>query len=745
MSTAQPHDASADDGAAAPQAEAPTERGDALAPGTRIDGLQIERVIAGSGFSFVYEARDLALECSVALKEYLPGAIARRSEHRVVARSAPHAHAFEQGKRAFMQEAQMLARCDHPALVRVTRLWASHGTAYRTMPLYMGRSLLAARHAMSAPPDETWLRSLLDDLLGALEAVHDAGYVHRRVLPSNILVRTSGRAVLMDFDAVRHTLMSDKAQSLMAALDTALAIEPDFATDQLPQTAASDLHALAATLHFCVTGQPPALAGSRLQRDSLAQVLVRLRDAHPALRYDPALVGAIDRALHPDPAQWPQSVGQFREWLAVGKRAELPGATAASPQLAGATSLAADAPGAAVTNGIPSVEATPASPDRASAKEAPTETSEASDDGGEPPHIEFFPGFGQRPGIDAAPPLGPRGGMGAGLSTPRSRDAAAGSLEAGARPASRRATSASARPGTRGFAESRFDSRLEPQQGSRADSRRDSRFAHPSIGIEGMTASRFGPDGPGSRYESVFDDDAADAGNSVFGNARRPQPPTYARRPSKLLPWGVAAGVMGLALLAVWKMQDQREYDRVLVELARNAPPPAFGPASAPALPSTASAPSATIAAPGTSDTPPATDPIGLPSAAAAAAGLAAAGATAAVPPPSSRSVAEISLPQEPTSAGPRSSATLEAEEPPLAARRERSSTRRSSSTARAEAARAEAAARAESARTRNPRDACGNRTQFALYRCMETQCARAQWTRHPTCIRFRSGGDIEG
>ena len=41
-----------------------------------------------------------------------------------------------------------------------------------------------------------------------------------------------------------------------------------------------------------------------------------------------------------------------------------------------------------------------------------------------------------------------------------------------------------------------------------------------------------------------------------------------------------------------------------------------------------------------------------------------------------------------------------------------------------------------------NPRAACGSRTNFALFRCMETQCGTARFSRHPQCVEFRNQQD---
>ena len=49
-----------------------TEMGDALAPGTRLDEFEIDRVLGAGGFGVTYLARDLSLDAWRAVKEYLP-------------------------------------------------------------------------------------------------------------------------------------------------------------------------------------------------------------------------------------------------------------------------------------------------------------------------------------------------------------------------------------------------------------------------------------------------------------------------------------------------------------------------------------------------------------------------------------------------------------------------------------------------------------------------------------------------
>jgi serine/threonine protein kinase len=290
---------------------------DALPPGTRLDEYRIDRVLHSGGFSIVYLATDVALERVLAIEEYLPAPIAVRGEDlKVVLRSEMHAQAYERGLRAFTEEAELLARCDHPSLLRVYRGWQANGTAYRAMPYYAGTTLRQLREAMTEPPDEASMRALLDGLLGALEALHQAGGVHRGVSPDTIILGGDDRPVLLGFDAARRAIVGDRAQALMSL------VEPMFVTreqiDQTPETQPgpwTDVYALAAVVRYCIDCRPAT--GARLEGvdESLTAVLRRISARFPGLRYSAAFIDALDWALATQPHDRPQSAADFRAAL----------------------------------------------------------------------------------------------------------------------------------------------------------------------------------------------------------------------------------------------------------------------------------------------------------------------------------------------------------------------------------------------------------------------------------------------
>jgi serine/threonine protein kinase len=318
------------DEAAAPASAA--RRDDALLPGSRVDQFEIERVLATSGFGLVYLATDHAVERRVAIKEYLPDSLAVRAEDgvHVRLRADSHAEAFERGRRAFVEEAQLLARLEHPSLLRVLRHWDANGTVYRAMPYYPGTQLLRLREAMGTPPDEATLRALIDGLLEPLALLHAQGCVHREIAPGSILLLPDDRPVLMDWGAARRAIVGDQARALMTLLAPSFApLEVTAPTPDRPIGPWTDLYELGAVVRYCVSGQlpPPAALRTMPADEPIGRMLARLRLVNPSLHYSPSFIAAIDAALMPRPEDRPQSVDELRALLddhpaAIGERIE---------------------------------------------------------------------------------------------------------------------------------------------------------------------------------------------------------------------------------------------------------------------------------------------------------------------------------------------------------------------------------------------------------------------------------------
>ena len=297
----------------------PSYSHDALKPGTRLGGYQIIEVLGRGGFGIVYLALDSSLQRQVAIKEYLPAELAMRCEDgQVWVRPGADPAAYAAGMTAFLSEAKMLARFDHPSLARVHTFWEENRSAYMVMPYYDGRTLAAILAEMSAPPDEAWLRSLLTPLLSALSTLHNAQCLHLDISPDNIIVLKDGRPVLLDF-GVASRLATDKTMPLTALLNPAYApIEQYSETATLPQGPWSDLYALASVLHFAIAGRPPARATVRAMDDPqrpLAETVAARAEQYPGLAYSESFLAAIDKALAVRPRERPRSAAEFQMLL----------------------------------------------------------------------------------------------------------------------------------------------------------------------------------------------------------------------------------------------------------------------------------------------------------------------------------------------------------------------------------------------------------------------------------------------
>ena len=300
-------DASSDRRAAASSA-APN----ALPAGTRFGELEILSTLAVGGFGIIYVAQDHALQRQVAIKEYMPSMLAQRNaKSRVSVRSGSQQETFDAGLRSFVNESRLLARFDHPSLLKVYRFWEANGTAYMVMPYLQGQTLRQARRAMSQQPDEPWLRRLLTALLEALELLHTESIWHRDIAPDNVFLPYGGAApVLLDFGAARQVI-SDRAEGLTAILKPSYApIEQYAESRQLRQGPWTDLYALGAMVHELILGRTPPAATARSLGDDY-QSLVTLAPQG----YSPELLACVDWMLRVHPQDRPQSVAHLRAAL----------------------------------------------------------------------------------------------------------------------------------------------------------------------------------------------------------------------------------------------------------------------------------------------------------------------------------------------------------------------------------------------------------------------------------------------
>ena len=301
-----------------------------LPPGVRLAEFEVTQTIGEGGFGIVYLAWDHSLQRKVALKEYMPSALAYRvGQTEIRARSERHQETFEAGLKSFVNEARLLAQFDHPSLLKVYRFWEANGTAYMVMPFLEGATLRDTVRGLAEPPGEAWIVSLLAPLCDALGMLHAAQCFHRDIAPDNILLLADGgRPLLLDFGAARRVI-GDMTQALTAILKPGYAPVEQYAeVPGLKQGAWTDVYALAAVVHWMVTGKTPSPSVGRMFDNSHVPLVERA-----AGRYSPGFLAAVDRALAVMPDDRTQTIEAFRDEL-VGGAGAGSGATAAATAVA---------------------------------------------------------------------------------------------------------------------------------------------------------------------------------------------------------------------------------------------------------------------------------------------------------------------------------------------------------------------------------------------------------------------------
>lgn len=295
-----------------------------LPVGTRLADFEITGIVGEGGFGVVYLAFDHSLQRTVAIKEYMPAALAGRgADNSIVLRSQRNRETFESGLKGFINEARLLAKFDHPSLIKVYRFWEQNNTGYMVMRYYEGRTLKEMIKNESAQVTEAWLKAILKPILEALDALHKLQVLHRDISPDNIMIQQNGEAVLLDFGAARQ-IIGDMTQALTVILKPGYAPIEQYADDMsMKQGPWTDIYALSAVVYSAIAGKTPPTSVARMIRDPIEPL-----QGGDHSGFSSEFLSAIDKGLSVRPEDRPQSIDGFRELLRLDSAA-LPVSTGA--------------------------------------------------------------------------------------------------------------------------------------------------------------------------------------------------------------------------------------------------------------------------------------------------------------------------------------------------------------------------------------------------------------------------------
>jgi serine/threonine-protein kinase len=251
--------------------------------------------LARGGMATVYEAVDLRLERTVALKVMHPS-LADDAEF--VAR--------------FVREARSAARLSNPHVVAVYDQGQDDEIVFLVMeyvPSLNLREVLRDRGRLTT--QEAF--DVLEPLLVAMTAAHQAGIVHRDIKPENVLLAQDGRILVADFGLARATsTVTSATQGVLIGTVAYLAPEQVARGVADPR---SDVYAAGIVLYEMLTGAPP-FAGENAMSVAYQHVNDVVPAPSTAVTGVPAVVDAlVAGATAKDPDDRYSDASRFLEAL----------------------------------------------------------------------------------------------------------------------------------------------------------------------------------------------------------------------------------------------------------------------------------------------------------------------------------------------------------------------------------------------------------------------------------------------
>ena len=285
-----------------------------LEPGERVGAYRLEERLGEGGMGVVFRAVREPEGDEVALKVLRAELSADETFHR-----------------RFVHEARAAGEVRHKHLVPITDAGEADGRPYLAVAFVRGQTLERRLRGGALPIPE--IVRVVAHVASGLDALHNAGIVHRDVKPSNVIIDESGSANLTDFGLAKgraYTVLT-KPGMVMGTLDY---LAPEMLRGG-EATGASDIYALGCLAFECTAGRAPFADKTMFD---LASAHLNLEPPDPCAEREDAPGGlswAILQALAKDPAKRPPTATAYAHMLgfATGRSSSSPSGSPAGPEL----------------------------------------------------------------------------------------------------------------------------------------------------------------------------------------------------------------------------------------------------------------------------------------------------------------------------------------------------------------------------------------------------------------------------
>ncbi|MCU0276264.1 MAG: serine/threonine protein kinase [Acidobacteria bacterium] len=257
-----------------------------------VPGYELKKFLGSGGAADVFLAVDRRRSRLAAVK-----VLARRRFAETVA------------VRRFIKEAQTISRLHHPNIVRVYETGRTAELRFMAMEFFPESLKRRLQERGRLAPDEAL--TIASQVAAALFYAHDRGFIHRDVKPDNIMFRTDGTPVILDFGIARVIESTTQLTRSGMALGTPRYMSPEQLNAKRVD-GRSDVYSLGVVLYEMLSGAPP-FKGSQ----TMAVIMKHVTEPVPPL---PAELAAfqplVDRLMAKERAKRP---GTEKEWQELVK------------------------------------------------------------------------------------------------------------------------------------------------------------------------------------------------------------------------------------------------------------------------------------------------------------------------------------------------------------------------------------------------------------------------------------------